>query len=86
MGASMKIVSTAILAVLLVSASSVCCYADGNMIGRDPTYSKGGARGISHGGSGGAPMATCPAGTCSKAGTAYAMDAKYCSAANCKKK
>ena len=26
----------------------------------------------------------CPAGTCSKAGTQYARDAKYCSAANCK--
>jgi hypothetical protein len=27
----------------------------------------------------------CPAGTCSKAGTPYAQDVKYCSAANCKK-
>ena len=27
---------------------------------------------------------SCPAGTCSKAGTPYAKDAKYCSAANCK--
>jgi hypothetical protein len=27
----------------------------------------------------------CPAGTCSKAGTPFAQDAKYCSAANCKK-
>jgi hypothetical protein len=81
----MKIVSTAILAVLLVSTTSVCCYADGNMIGRDPTYSKAGARGVSHGGSGGGAMGQCPAGTCSKAGTAYAQDVKYCSAKNCKK-
>jgi hypothetical protein len=27
----------------------------------------------------------CPAGTCSKAGTPYAKDKKYCSAANCRK-
>jgi hypothetical protein len=27
----------------------------------------------------------CPAGTCSRAGTPYAKDVKYCSAANCKK-
>jgi hypothetical protein len=82
----MRILSTAILAVLLVSAASVCCYADGNMIGRDPTYSAGGARGISHGGAAGGAMGKCPAGTCSKAGTPYAMDVKYCAAANCKKK
>ncbi len=29
--------------------------------------------------------AACPAGTCSKAGTPYAQDVKYCSAANCRK-
>jgi hypothetical protein len=29
--------------------------------------------------------AACPAGTCSKAGTPYAKDVKYCSAANCRK-
>jgi hypothetical protein len=27
----------------------------------------------------------CPAGTCSKIGTPYAKDIKYCSAANCRK-
>jgi hypothetical protein len=27
----------------------------------------------------------CPAGTCSRAGTQYAIDLKYCSAANCRK-
>jgi hypothetical protein len=27
----------------------------------------------------------CPAGTCSRAGTPYAQDVKYCSAANCRK-
>jgi len=26
----------------------------------------------------------CPPGTCSKIGTAFAKDARYCSAANCK--
>ena len=29
--------------------------------------------------------AACPAGTCSKAGTPYAKDISYCSAANCRK-
>jgi hypothetical protein len=84
-GASMKAVSTAIITVLLVGATSVCCYADGNMIGRDSTY-RGGSNGVSHGGSGGGvAKGKCPEGTCSKAGTPYAMDVKYCSAANCKK-
>jgi len=84
-GGIMKIVSTAIFAVLLISATSICCYADGNMIGRDSTY-RGGSNGVSHGGSAGAAMGMrCPDGTCSKIGTPYAKDVKYCSAANCKK-
>jgi hypothetical protein len=29
---------------------------------------------------------TCPAGTCSRAGTSNAIDVRYCSAANCRKK
>lgn len=29
---------------------------------------------------------TCPAGTCSKAGTNQAIDARFCSKANCRKK
>jgi hypothetical protein len=86
MGASMKLVSSVILAILLIGSTSVFCYAvEGAMKGVDPTY-RGGVTGVTHGGTGGgAKGMKCPDGTCSKIGTPYAKDVKYCSAANCKK-
>ena len=81
----MKIVSTAIFAVLLVGSTSLCYAVEGAMKGVDPTY-RGGVTGVAHGGTGGGgAKGRCPEGTCSKAGTPYAQNVKYCSAANCKK-
>jgi hypothetical protein len=61
----MKNISTAaafvFLTILLVGGTPFSAYADGAMIGRDPTYSKGGAKGVSHGG------AASGGGTCSGA-------------------
>ena len=49
------------LTVLLIGGVPLSAYAGGAMLGRDPTYAPGGAKGVSHGGTGGG------GGTCSGA-------------------
>jgi len=72
----MKISSVTALTVLLAMAvgasSSAYAAVKGSMKGTDSTY-------------GNAGKSKCPPGTCSKMGTSWAQDVRYCSAANCKK-
>ena len=74
----MKAVVTAwaFLFVAIISGSSFSTSAfavqPGTMKGTSATY-------------GNAGKAKCPPGTCSKVGTSWAQDVRYCSAANCKK-
>jgi hypothetical protein len=46
----MKIVSIMLTVVVLVILAPIRSHAEGEMIGRDPTYRRGASRGLSHGG------------------------------------
>lgn len=74
----MKISSVTALAFLLAitvcASSSAYAVMPGTMKGTSKTYD-----------SGNAGKSKCPPGTCSKMGTSWAQDVRYCSAANCKK-
>jgi hypothetical protein len=63
---------TILFVTITLGASSAYAVQPGTMKGTSATY-------------GNAGKAKCPAGTCSKAGTSWAQDVRYCSAANCKK-
>ena len=65
-------VAAVALLALIIGASSVSAVQPGTMKGTSPTYAPAG-------------KAKCPPGTCSKVGTSWAQDIRYCSAANCKK-
>ena len=54
------------LTILLVGGAPFDAYADGAMIGRDPTYSSGGANGVSHGGAAGGGSCSWAIQNCKK--------------------
>ena len=70
-----------LLTMLLVGANSFAAYADGAMIGRDPTYSKGGVKGMSHGGSAGGGGGGSCSGAIQKCTKAFPTSAAQCASA-----